>query len=111
VLSVNLFGHAVSVDTWKKPRVPALGIAYGLPEKGRLLAVEGVDCLSSRHTLAQNLGCSVEAMGESNWAWVGLLAGADAAVLADLTKLRLRTSQGVVAPAWYGCNDFSRIAA
>lgn len=106
VLSVNLFGHALRVETWEKPRLPALGLAYGLPERGRLLAIEGLEGPSSRHTLAQNFGCSVDAMGESNWAWVGLLAGPHASVLADLATLRLRTNQGLVAPAWYGSDDF-----
>ena len=79
---------------------------YGLPHRGRLLAIEGVQHFGSRHTLAQNLGCRVDAMGESNWAWVGLLAGPHAAVQSDLAKLRLRTDQGWVAPAWYASFDF-----
>jgi hypothetical protein len=106
VLSVNLLGRVPRPATWEKPRRPALGIAYGLPERGRLLALEGLEGFRSLHTLAQNFGCSVDAMGESNWAWVGLLAGPPAAVKSDLAELRLRTDRGLVAPAWYGSFDF-----
>jgi ATP-grasp N-terminal domain len=106
VLSVNLFGCVRCTETWEKPRMPALGIAYGLPERGRLFGYEGLEDFSSRHTLAQNFGCPVDAMGESNWAWVGLLAGSHAAVRSDLARLRLRSNLGLVAPAWYGSFDF-----
>ena len=106
VLSVNLFGDVPHAVMWEKPRLPTLGIAYGLPEQGCLLALEGLESCGSLHTLAQNLGCRVAAMGESNWAWVGLLAGPPAAVQSDLAKLRLRTNLGWTAPAWYGSFDF-----
>jgi hypothetical protein len=108
VLSVNLFGCVPSIATWQAPPVPTLGIAYGLPERGRLLAIEGSEGLSSLHTLAQNFGCAVDAMGESNWAWVGLLAGPHSALRSDLAKLRLRTNRGLVAPTWYGSFDFMK---
>ena len=106
VLSVNLFGHVPVTIDWDRPLTPSLGIAYGLPRRGRLLGVEGLENPASRHTVAQNLGCEVEAMGESNWAWVGLLAGTQADVLVDVARLRLRTNFGLVAPAWYGADDF-----
>ena len=106
VLSVNLFGHVPATIDWNRPLTPSLGIAYGLPQRGCLLGVEGLENPASRHTMAQNLGCEVEAMGESNWAWVGLLAGTQADVLADVARLRLRTNFGLVAPAWYGVDDF-----
>ncbi len=99
-------GHVPATIDWNRPLTPSLGIAYGLPQRGYLLGVEGLENPASRHTMAQNLGCEVEAMGESNWAWVGLLAGTQADVLADVARLRLRTNFGLVAPAWYGVDDF-----
>jgi hypothetical protein len=105
VLSVDLYGRDPGIIDWSVPPAASLGVAYGLPQRGRLFEVRGTGELASRHTLAQNLGAEVAAMGDSNWAWVGLLAGPRAPVLADLERLELRTDRGLVAPAWCGTQD------
>jgi hypothetical protein len=53
--------------------------------------------------VAQNPGCEVEAMGESNWAWVGLLAGATGCT--NQRRVPFKTNHDLVAPAWYGADD------
>jgi hypothetical protein len=105
-LSINLFHCVPPGIDWERPVQPGLGIAYGLPTACRLLGYEAPAQLASRHTRAQNSGCTIDAMGTSNWAWVGLLAGSPRSVRSDLEGLRLKTALGTVAPAWYGSFDF-----
>ena len=101
VIAISLYG-AVPQDIRNRLDRPLpqeiWGAAYGLPDHSCLLDIQGLDCLRSRHTLAQNFGAMIDPMGSSNWAWVGLLAGTKDAVVSDLKQLRLHTSQGLVRP-------------
>ncbi len=40
------------------------------------------------------MGQHVKAMGDSNWSWVGLLAGKKEDILMDIKSIRINTDKG-----------------
>jgi len=101
VLSIQLYGKpSIPALSWKKPPRRSLGIAYGVAASTRVLGIQGPKIFQSTHTMAVNRGANVPAMGASNWAWVGLLAGRPSQVLSDLYQLKILTERGSESPCY-----------
>lgn len=76
-----------------------LGIWYGLSEPGSLEALH-LDKIRSQHTQFAAEGCQVPKVGESDYAWVGLLCGLEDEVLSDIQAISVRTDRGLFEPAF-----------
>ncbi|MBA1288559.1 hypothetical protein [Pseudomonas japonica] len=88
-----------ALPRWSEPLKGTPGVWYGLPEAAVLSGIEVV-CCSARHTRFAVDGASVPAIGTSDYAWVGMLSGQEAEVLASLATLRLYTDRGPALPAY-----------
>lgn len=99
VLLLPLAHFYPALPRWSTPFKGTLGVWYGLPEAAILSGVE-VACPSARHTRFAADGAAVPAIGTSDYAWVGMLSGQEAEVLASLATLRLHTDRGLALPAY-----------
>ena len=91
----------ISREFWKtKEAVSALGIAYGIDSEERVIEIKLKGELKSKHTQAQHRGYKVAKMGDSNFAWVGLLSGEYNDVLNDINKIDIRTESGWKKPIY-----------
>lgn len=91
----------ISREFWKtNEKVQALGIAYGIDSEERVIEIKLNGVFKSKHTQAQHRGHKVAKMGDSNFAWVGLLSGEYNDVLNDIKKIDIRTESGWKKPIY-----------
>lgn len=76
-----------------------LGIWYGLPQACRLEQLQ-LGRVRGQHTQFATHGAHVPAMGESDYAWVGMLCGLEQEVLFDIHCITLHTDKGVFEPVF-----------
>lgn len=76
-----------------------LGIWYGLPVAGNLEQLR-LAPVRGQHTQFAAEGSQVPGVGESDYAWVGMLSGLEEEVLLDIHGITLQTDKGVFQPAF-----------
>lgn len=82
-----------------KARHATLGIWYGMPVSARLDQVS-LPTLLGKHTQFSADGHTVPCVGESDYAWVGMLSGLEHDVLEDIEQITLHTAKGTFKPAY-----------
>ncbi|WP_457805596.1 ATP-grasp domain-containing protein [Stenotrophomonas maltophilia] len=100
-LSVGLSLNDLESITRRKGQQVFLGITYGVSADGVFESVELPDNLRSTHISLCNAGQQLRAIGADGSAWVGIMAGAEAEVMREVGRLRIRCEDGVAfCPIW-----------
>ena len=101
VLDVGLFnGRRSSINPFLKKPVPSLSLMYGIEAEGVVEGVTLPQVLSSLHTFTTKFGTFVPAMGNTDYCWIGTLAGYPETVLKEIKEIQVKTKAGIV-PAFY----------
>ena len=77
-----------------------LGVGYGVPLSTTFISLDYALNNNISYINAIDPNTKVCQMGETNWAWVGLVSGEESNVISEINKIKINTTDGVFSPVW-----------
>tara|TARA_A100000171_G_C2135265_1_gene149709 strand:+ start:619 stop:1866 length:1248 start_codon:yes stop_codon:yes gene_type:complete len=110
IISVSLFGHEpAKLSLFKNTPEKTLSLYFGLGKAAHYRGVIKPVLSSPYYAAIANENTYLEAIGEDDFSWVGILSGPNHKVLKDIQNFKIKTDKGLVPATYFVRHDLTQI--